>query len=136
MSIVDIENRILSSQTTPIKPGGVLAGSPGGVKQTGPSFGQVLADHLAAAAAQAKLKFSGHAQQRLASRNINLSSEDLQKIGDAVTRAAAKGARESLVLTDKAALVVSVPNRTVITVVDKSQLKENIFTNIDSAVII
>jgi len=135
MSIVDIENRILSSQVTPIKPGGPAAGNPAGVPN-GPSFGQVLADQMAAAAAQAKLKFSGHAQQRLASRNINLSNEDLQKIGDAVTRAAAKGARESLVLTDKAALVVSVPNRTVITAVDKSQLKENIFTNIDSAVIV
>src|SRR6185437_4783773 len=99
MSIVDIENRILSSQATPVKPGGPAAGSPGGVKQTGPTFGQVLADQLAAEAAKAQIKFSGHAQQRIASRNINLTSEDLQKIGDAVTRAAAKGARESLVLT-------------------------------------
>jgi len=136
MSIVDIENRILSSQATPVKPGGPVAGSPAGIAPNGPSFGQVLADQLAASAAQAKLKFSGHAQQRLASRNITLTNEEMQKIGDAVTRAAAKGARESLVLTDKAALVVSVPNRTVITAVDKSQLKENIFTNIDSAVIV
>lgn len=136
MSIVDIENRILSSQTTPVKPGGTPGTQSGAVKPNGPSFGQVLADQLAAGAAQAKLKFSGHAQQRLASRQINLTDDDLQKIGDAVTRAAAKGARESLVLTDKAALVVSVPNRTVITAVDKNQLKENIFTNIDSAVIV
>ena len=53
-----------------------------------------------------------------------------------MTRAAAKGARSSLVLMDKAALVVSVPNRTVITAVDKAALKENIFTNIDSAMIL
>jgi flagellar operon protein len=137
MSLVDIENRILNA-TAPIKPAGSPNGTPaaGAAKPDGPSFSQVLADQLTAGAAQARLKFSGHAQQRLASRQINLTADDLQKIGDAVTRAAAKGARESLVLTDKAALVVSVPNRTVITAVDKSQLKENIFTNIDSAVIV
>jgi flagellar operon protein len=49
--------------------------------------------------------------------------------------AASKGARESLVLLDQTAFVVSVPNRTVITVVDKENLKQNVFTNIDSAVI-
>ena len=138
MSIVDIENRILG-QATSISPAGASTGSTAPAASSapsGPSFDQVLASQFAAGAAQAKLKFSGHAQQRLASRNINLTNDDLQKIGDAVTRAAAKGARESLVLTDKAALVVSVPNRTVITAVDKSQLKENIFTNIDSAVIV
>ena len=53
-----------------------------------------------------------------------------------VDRAAAKGAKESLVMIDDVALVVSVKNRTVITAVDKAQLKENVFTNIDSAVIV
>lgn len=136
MSLVDIENRILTS------PGPVSQPASGAVNQSvqgkpaGPSFSQVLQDQLVTQAAQARLKISGHAQQRLMSRHINLSNDDLQRIGDAVTKAAAKGARESLILTDKAALVVSVPNRTVITAVDKAALKENIFTNIDSAVII
>ena len=49
-------------------------------------------------------------------------------------RAAQKGARESLVLLDDVALVVSIKNRTVITAVDAANLKENVFTNIDSAV--
>ena len=62
--------------------------------------------------------------------------DDIAKLGNAITKAAAKGARESLVLMDQAALVVSVPNRTVITAVDKNALKENIFTNIDSAMIL
>lgn len=136
MSIVDIENRILG-QTQPVQPSPASTANPAGAgKASGPAFSQVLADQLNAGAAQAKLKFSGHAQQRLASRNIDLTADDLKKIGDAVTRAASKGARESLILTDKAALVVSVPNRTVITAVDPSQMKENIFTNIDSAVIV
>ena len=89
-----------------------------------------------AQAARANVKFSGHAQTRLASRNITLSGDDIARLGQAITKAAAKGARESLVLMDQAALVVSVPNRTVITAVDKSALKENIFTNIDSAMIL
>lgn len=140
MTSFDIENRILASTppvTSPSTAPGAGTGSvsPAG-NPNGPSFSQLLADQLAAGATQARLKFSGHAQQRIASRQIALTTDDIQKIGDAVTRAASKGARESLVLTDKAAFVVSVPNRTVITAVDKGQLKENIFTNIDSAVIV
>ena len=91
---------------------------------------------MQAYAAQAGLKLSGHAQTRLSSRQIPLSGEDIARVGDAVTRAAAKGARESLILVNQAALVVSVPNRTVITAVDKNSLKENIFTNIDSAIVL
>lgn len=53
-----------------------------------------------------------------------------------VEKAAAKGAKESLVLVDNAALVVSIKNRTVITAVDKDSLKDNVFTNIDSAVVV
>jgi flagellar operon protein len=39
-------------------------------------------------------------------------------------------------MSDKAALVVSIKNRTVITAVDPGSLKDNVFTNIDSAVIV
>ena len=55
---------------------------------------------------------------------------------DAVNKAEAKGAKESLILMDQLALVVSVKNRTVITAVDGASLKDNVFTNIDSAVIV
>ena len=53
-----------------------------------------------------------------------------------VEKAQRKGARESLVLLDDVALVISIKNKTVITAVDKEKLKENVFTNIDSAVIV
>ncbi|MFW5697500.1 MAG: TIGR02530 family flagellar biosynthesis protein [Fimbriimonadaceae bacterium] len=92
-----------------------------------PDFEAVLAD---------RLKISGHAKTRLASRNIELSPQDWERVMDGVDRAASKGARESLVMIDDSALVVSVKNRTVITAVDQSQLKQNVFTNIDSAVIV
>lgn len=82
------------------------------------------------------VKFSAHAMKRLESRQISLGANDLAQIKDAVNRAQAKGARESLILMDQLALVVSIKNRTVITAVDGNSLKDNVFTNIDSAVII
>ncbi len=82
------------------------------------------------------LKFSAHAQERLALRNINLSADDLSRMNNAVTKAASKGARQSLLVMDKQAFIVSIPNRTVITALDGGSMKENVFTNIDSAVIV
>jgi len=82
------------------------------------------------------LRFSNHAQQRLKSRNIQLTSGEIEKLEAAVQKAREKGARESLILFDKLALVVSVKNNTVITAVDGENMKENVFTNIDSAVIV
>lgn len=83
-----------------------------------------------------ELKFSAHAKARLQSRGIDLSPDDLLKMQEAVQKVNEKGSRESLVLTDKAAFVVSVKNNTVITAVDRNSLKDNVFTNIDSTVMI
>ncbi|MDK2809336.1 MAG: hypothetical protein PWR27_45 [Petroclostridium sp.] len=83
-----------------------------------------------------ELKFSKHAEARLKSRNISINPEQWQKIRDAVAKAEKKGVKESLILMDKLALVVSVKNKTVITAVSNEELKENVFTNIDGAVII
>ena len=101
-------------------------------KLGGPAF----ADALGGAMAGEDLKVSGHAQGRLASRGIEMDSAAWDRVKGGVDRAAAKGARESLVLMDDVALVVSVKNRTVITAVDRGSLKDNVFTNIDSAVIV
>ena len=85
---------------------------------------------------QDRLKVSGHAQTRMQSRNIELDASAWDRVMKGVDMAAAKGAKESLVLVDNAALVVSVKNRTVITAVDRDSLKDNVFTNIDSAVVV
>ena len=95
------------------------------------SFSQVLDQKL-----QGELKFSSHASARLKERNIELSASDLNKLSEAVSKARAKGSKDSLILMNDMALVVSVKNNTVITAVDQQNLKENVFTNIDSAVII
>lgn len=94
-------------------------------------FRQVLEKQLTG-----ELKFSRHARERLFSRNIELSETDLEKINEAVDKARAKGARDSLIIMDRLALVVSIKNNTVITAVDDENIKENVFTNIDSAVIV
>ncbi|QSF42934.1 TIGR02530 family flagellar biosynthesis protein [Paenibacillus tianjinensis] len=82
------------------------------------------------------LKFSNHAAKRLEQRGIELGSRQLDQISSAVDKAAAKGSKESLILLKDMALIVSVPNRTVVTAMDGSSMKDNVFTQIDSAVII
>lgn len=82
-----------------------------------------------------EITFSAHAQHRLNSRNIQLNETDLAHIAKAVDEASAKGARESLLIMDGLALVVSVPNRTVITVLEPKSGENTVFTNIDSAVV-
>jgi len=81
------------------------------------------------------LRFSKHAQDRLAARGLNLDAQDMQRLEGAVDKAAAKGSRDSLVLMDNLALVVSIRNRTVITAVDAANRRDNVFTNIDSVVL-
>lgn len=85
---------------------------------------------------QDKLRVSAHAKTRLDSRKIELGQAEWDRVVGGVDKAAAKGARDSLVMMDDIAMVVSVKNRTVITALDKAQLKDNVFTNIDSAVIV
>jgi flagellar operon protein len=100
--------------------------------QTGPAFGDVLAGKLQQ---DEPLRFSGHALQRIERRGISLDATTMARLGAGVDRAAAKGSRSSLVVVDDSAFVVSVPNRTVITAVDREHMRDQVFTNIDSAVI-
>jgi len=81
-----------------------------------------------------KVKLSKHAQQRLESRDINLSENEMNRINTAVQQAEAKGAKDSLVMMDDTAFVVNIPNRTVITAMSLASSNENVFTNIDSVV--
>lgn len=81
------------------------------------------------------VKFSAHAATRLKSRNIEVTNDIMNKLEKAVSGAANKGARDSLILMKDLAFIVNIPNRTVITAMDGESMKENIFTNIDSAVI-
>ena len=104
-------------------------GPPAGVRPPGIAFEDVLRGHVGT------LRFSGHALQRLERRGIAVGPETLQRLESGVARAAGKGSRESVVLVDGTAFVVSVRNSTVITAVGPEHMREHVFTNIDSAVI-
>ena len=83
-----------------------------------------------------EIKFSKHATERLNSRNMNLSTDDMSRLKSAFTQAKDKGVKDALILMDDKAFIANIQNKTIITTVNKEQLKENIFTNIDGAVII
>lgn len=81
------------------------------------------------------IKFSKHANARLASRDINLTMDQARRLEGGVAKASAKGINDSLVLVDSLAFIVNVPNRTVVTAMDQTEADTNVFTNIDGAVI-
>lgn len=81
------------------------------------------------------LKFSKHALGRLNERNIELDTSQLERLNDGARKAGQKGIKDSLVLVDQLAFIVNVPNQTVVTAMDSTATDENIFTNINGAVI-
>lgn len=80
------------------------------------------------------IKFSKHALERLEQRKIQLTTKEVDKIDNAISKAAEKGIKETLIIMNNKAFIASVPNRTVITAAADNQLKENVFTNIDGAI--
>ncbi|MBC7347663.1 MAG: hypothetical protein H5U00_09495 [Clostridia bacterium] len=118
----------------PTGAGGVTAGASPRRKLSADraEFGRILQETMAGEA----VHFSQHALARLERREIALSFQDMERLRGAISLAAGKGARESLILLDDLALVVSITNRTVITALKGLEKKERVFTNIDSAVIV
>lgn len=82
------------------------------------------------------LKFSKHAANRLAERKIELTDGQLGRLSEGMAKASEKGIRESLVIMDELAFIVNVPSNTVVTAMSRTQTQENVYTNIDGAVII
>lgn len=101
-----------------------------------PRRGASFADVLSQQVHRPRVTFSRHALERLDARQIALSPADTAGLEKAIDDVAAKGGRESLVLMGPLALVVSVPNRTVITAVPANQVANQVFTNIDSTVVV
>lgn len=114
--------------------------SPQSVQETSaqPEQGESFAQALRARIEEKQgVEFSKHAMQRLEERSIDLSGGDtLERLNKGVEIAAEKGSNETLVLVDRTAFVVSVKNNKVITTLSNEDLTGNIFTNIDSTVII
>ncbi|MBR1700977.1 MAG: flagellar protein [Lachnospiraceae bacterium] len=104
--------------------------------QTELSFQDVLKQKtLEETSPEQELRFSKHASGRLNERGIELSDGQLERLEDGVRRAGQKGIKDSLVIVDDLAFIVNVPNNTVVTAMDSTQTTENVFTNINGAVI-
>ncbi len=111
---------------------------PGGVAGVGgpqPSETAALSSSRGAAGEGFGLHFSKHATKRLEQRGVDIDAARMERLGRAVDQAADKGSKDSLILLDELALVVSIQNRTVVTAVDEASRREHVFTNIDSVVI-
>ena len=101
----------------------------------GTSFQDILNQKANPVQENAGLKFSKHAANRLENRNIRLTEDQMERLNGGTQKAGAKGIRESLVIVDQFAFIVNVPNHTVVTAMDQTEADENVFTNIDGAVI-
>jgi flagellar operon protein len=129
-----IDNNVLFPQPiqAPVRPKSTTV--PTGSGQVGSStpFAKVLDNKLTGQ----PVRLSQHAVERLKSRGITLTDADMKQLAGAVDSVAQKGGKDSLIMMGDAALVVSVKNRTVVTAMDRQAMKGNVFTNIDSAVML
>lgn len=99
--------------------------------------GQSFQDFLSRRISESQqLTFSKHAQARTEERGIALSAADMSKLDDAVGAAKNKGLTDTLVFMNNTAFIVNVPSKTVVTVMDNAESGNNVFTNIDGAVIV
>ena len=119
-------------RTAPIGPASPLPRTPGGIPERGPagsSFGDALAK------ASDGLQLSKHARKRIERRDLDLDPARMTRLNSAISRAAEKGSRNSVVMLDDLAVVVNVRERTVVTAMNTVGGRERVFTNIDSVVI-
>lgn len=89
-------------------------------------FGDILS--------QEKIKFSGHAENRMQSRDLTLTPTEYLRLDEAISKAKSKNSKDALVMLDGKGILVNVPNKTVVTMFSTDQLNNNIVTQIDSVV--
>lgn len=109
------------------------------IRQTQPTpikSQQSFLTHLQEATKQHELKVSKHANERIVERNIAITEQEWQVVSDKVFEARQKGVNQPLVLMDQAALIVSAKNATVITAMDRTEAKQQLFTNIDGTIVL
>ena len=104
-----------------------------GRASNGIDFKNILQDAISQ---EKSVKFSKHAQERLSQRSISLSNTEIDKINTAVEKARAKGVKDSLILMGNLAFIVNIPSKTVVTAVDGENIRDNVCTNIDGAVLL
>ena len=110
---------------------------PGDLKSHDKSeFKNLLNNQIEQTQSQHGIKLSVHAAKRLNERNLQMDGDEYIKLKSAIDKLRAKGGRESLIITDKAAYIVDINNNKVVTAIDKESISENVFTKIDSTMIL
>ena len=97
--------------------------------------GVQFSELLQRAADRTSVPFSTHAAQRVQERGIQMTDSLLGDLNQAVQKARDKGARDVVVIGQSGAFIVNIPNNVVVTTMSGTEMKDNIFTNIDSAVL-
>jgi flagellar operon protein len=82
------------------------------------------------------VKVTNHAAQRLMERKIDFSGDEFLKVNKAIDQLKNKGGNDALIITGTAAYIVDVQKNKLVTAVDRDQLKDNVFTNIDSTILV
>ena len=102
-------------------------------QKTDESFSTLLKEELDRSEG---VRFSKHAAQRVAERGIEVSDRLMSDLNQAVEKAKAKGATDVVIIGKDGAFIVNVPHNLIVTTMNGNEMKENIFTNIDSAVLL
>ncbi|MBA4698887.1 MAG: flagellar biosynthesis protein [Ruminococcus sp.] len=100
--------------------------------ESGKSFSAVFQERASASG----VRFSKHASARISERGVNLTDSLVQDLNQAVEKAKEKGAKDVVIIGAQNAFIVNIPNNLVVTTMNSQEMKESIFTNIDSAVLI
>ena len=103
------------------------------LSECGSSFSDMLHDRIQKSG---ELHFSRHAAERVSERGIEMSDAFLNDLKSAVDKARVKGAKDVVIISERGAFIVNVPNNTVVTTMSGNEMKDNIFTKIDSAVLL
>ncbi|MGP1570036.1 MAG: TIGR02530 family flagellar biosynthesis protein [Eubacteriales bacterium] len=127
-------NRTVDSVETKVEKGNV--NKP--ITKIGADFGTLLKEQLDKNSGIDKdgVQFSKHAKERVTQRGIELTPKLMQDLNTAVDKASKKGAKDIVVFDMLNAFIVNVPNKTVVTTMSGSEMRDNVFTNIDAAVIL
>ena len=103
--------------------------------QAANEFKNLLKEEVGKSNQDQGIALSLHAAKRLKERNMNVDSNEFLKLKEAMTKLKGKGGRDSLVITEKGAYIVDVGNNKIVTAMDKESMSENVFTKIDSTLI-
>ncbi len=99
-------------------------------------FKNLLQEKVGTPQGERPIQLSVHAAKRLKERNLEMDNAEFFKLRSAFKKLQEKGGQDSLVITDKAAYIVDVANNKVVTAIDKENIAENVFTKIDSTVLV